>query len=402
MSFSARSASAAATTSASNDSVKVMIVDDSAVVRGLVSRWIEEEPGLNLVARHANGKLAVDDIQKSRPDVIVLDIEMPVMDGLTALPLLKKALPSTKVVISSTLTRRNAEVSLKALSLGATDYIAKPDSNRGVTTSLDFRRDLMSKVKVLGGARHSASATASQSGTSGRQAFSIPRSPSRTPGTRPAAPVRTSLHNSASSAKLRKFSNMRPRILAIGSSTGGPQALIEVLKKTSPALGGIPTVITQHMPATFTTILAEHIEQATGRKAKEGENGETLAPGKIYVAPGGLHMILEKNAGNTLIKLHDGPQVNFCKPAVDPLFETVSSIYGSAALGVILTGMGHDGAAGATLIADAGGSVIAQDEKSSVVWGMPGAAAAAGACAAILPLTEIGQKVTSILKGAGV
>ena len=395
MSFSARSAVSSSANS-SDQSVKVMVVDDSAVVRGLVSRWIEEEDGLELVARHANGKLAVEDVARSAPNVIVLDIEMPVMDGLTALPLLRKGCPSAKVVMSSTLTRRNAEVSMKALSLGATDYVAKPETNRGVTTSMEFRRELLEKIKAIGGARVSAAPGAAAGG--GRKAFSIPKQRPKMSSARPAAAAKTG----GSGLVQRKFSSVRPRILAIGSSTGGPQALIEVLKKVSPALGGIPTVITQHMPATFTTILAEHIGQATGRKAKEGDNAEPLTPGNIYVAPGGKHMVLESSAGNTSIRLDDGPQVNFCKPAVDPLFDSVAKIYGSAALGVVLTGMGHDGAEGSTNIANAGGSIIAQDEETSVVWGMPGATAAAGACAAVLPLSDIGMKVTSILKGTGV
>lgn len=383
----AASAHAASTThNRSGNAIKVMVVDDSAVVRGLVTRWIEEDPGLEVVARHGNGKLAVDDIAKSKPDVVILDIEMPVMDGLTALPLLLKNWPAAKVIMASTLTRRNAEISLKALSLGATEYLAKPESNRGVTTSTEFRRDLINKVKAMCGVRVRAGGAA------------VPARP-----TAAAAPAHraTGLTPKGQPIRLRRFANVPPRILAVGSSTGGPEALQKFVKAVSPSLNRVPLVITQHMPPTFTAILAEHLGQASGRPSKEGQDGEMIKPGCIYVAPGGRHMILEPRAGGTAIKLTDGPQVNFCKPAVDPLFESVSSIYGGAALAVVLTGMGQDGAAGALKIADAGGSIIAQDEATSVVWGMPGATAEIGACAAVLPIQDIGTKVSSILRGAG-
>lgn len=378
-------------TEKASNPIKVMVVDDSAVVRGLVSRWIEEDPALVSIARHSNGKLAVDDIGRSKPDVVVLDIEMPVMDGLTALPLLLQQSPRSKIIISSTLSRRNAEVSMKALALGATDYIAKPDSNRGVTTSADFRKELINKIKAVCPRRLKRRAPGDVAATATRILEKAPPGSQAKGLTPKGLPI-----------MLRPFSRMPPRIFAVGSSTGGPQALLELFKSVTPALDFMPTVITQHMPATFTTILAEHIGQATGRTAKEGEDGEVLKPGCIYVAPGGHHMVLDKQGTNTVIKLTDGPQVNFCKPAVDPLFQSVAKIYGPGILAVVLTGMGHDGAAGATMIADSGGSIIAQDEETSVVWGMPGATAEAGCCSAVLPLKDIGVKVTSILKGTRV
>jgi two-component system chemotaxis response regulator CheB len=361
-----------------------MIVDDSAVVRGLVSKWIEEEPGLQVVARHANGQRAVDDVAASAPDVIVLDVEMPVMDGLAALPLLLRSLPGVKVVMASTLTRRNAEVSLKALSLGATDYIPKPDSNSGITTSDGFRRDLIQKLRGLGRLRSHLAAPA-RPAVAGRAAAG------------PAAPVRAASAG-AHGISLRPFSSVPPRVLVIGSSTGGPQALVKLVGDIAPAISNIPVLITQHMPATFTTILAKHLGEASGRPCKEGENNEAVAAGAIYVAPGGYHMRLSAQSGKTVITLDRGPEINFCRPAVDPLFETASSIYRSGVLAVVLTGMGSDGANGARAIAAAGGSVIAQDEATSVVWGMPGAAAQAGACSAVLPLGEIGAKVRTLVK----
>jgi two-component system chemotaxis response regulator CheB len=356
--------------------IRVMIVDDSAVVRGLVSRWIEEERGLEVVSRHANGKLAVDDVAGSAPDIVLLDIEMPVMDGLEALPLLLKASPGLRVLMVSTLTRRNAEISFKALALGALDYVPKPDSNREITTSLDFRREVIRKIKSLGRVRTQrtmldgktvASATPDES--SKRPAF-----------------------------KQRPFSLVPPRIVAIGSSTGGPEALASVLGAVSPSLSRVPVLVAQHMPPVFTGILAERLARATGRETKEGVHGETLKPGTIYVAPGNYHMTVVR-AAQPALRIGSEPPVHFCRPAADPLFASVAAAFGPAALGIVLTGMGHDGAAGARAIADGGGSVIAQDEASSVVWGMPGAAASVGACAAVLPPAEIAETVGKLIKG---
>lgn len=377
--------------------VRVMIVDDSAVVRGLVSRWVNEQPGLEAVARHSNGKLAVDDVAASAPDVVVLDIEMPVMDGLTALPLILKACPSAKVIMASTLTRRNAEISFKAMSLGATDYIPKPESNSGVTTSAEFRENLLNKIKVVGqrvvSGRARQAARPEKSSRTGAAANAL-QSTARLRS--PAGPT-----DDAGGIELRPFSPVRPRILAIGSSTGGPQALLSLIPQISPALETIPLLITQHMPPTFTTILAEHLGRATSRSSKEGENGEIVEPGTIYVAPGKFHMLLQEKDGKVVIYLDDGPQVNFCRPAVDPMFQSISRIFGNAALAVVLTGMGQDGAVGAKAIADHGGSIIAQDEASSVVWGMPGATAAAGVCSSVLPLKDMAPKITALLRGVG-
>ena len=368
------------TTGATTNDIKVMVVDDSAVVRGLVSRWVEEEAGMQVVARHANGKLAVDDVAISKPDIVILDIEMPVMDGLTALPEILKANPKTKVVMASTLTRRNAEVSLKALSLGAIDYVPKPDSNSGLSTSTSFKRELIDKIKAFGGKSNFNNG--------------IVRKPVQ------AAPEKSiSKPKATQNFSLRPMSRIMPRILAIGSSTGGPQALIKVFEQIGSSVQNLPVVITQHMPATFTTILAEHISGACGRPAKEGEDGEVIKPGGIYVAPGGKHMVLEAKNGRTIIRLDNGPEVNFCKPAVDPMFESVAKIYNSAILSLVLTGMGQDGAVGAGVIADAGGTCLAQDEASSVVWGMPGATANMGNASAVLSLDDICVKVKSLVKG---
>ncbi len=365
--------------------IRVMVVDDSVVVRGLVGRWVDGEPGLSVVASHRNGRLAVDDILRSDPDVVVLDIEMPDMDGLTALPLMLERKRDLQVVIASTLSRRNAEISLRALSLGAADYIPKPENNHGVSTSEEFRRQLVEKIVHLGNRARSRAGGRSGSGQAA-------------PSAARAAPA-AAVARPKPSFTLRPWSNVRPRILAIGSSTGGPQALNSLLAEVGPAIGQVPVVITQHMPPTFTAILAEHIAKASGRPAGEGRDGEILAPGRIFVAPGGRHMSLVRQGAEVAVRLADGPAINFCKPAVDPLFRSVAEIYGAASLALVLTGMGSDGAEGVREIGAAGGSIIAQDEPTSVVWGMPGAAAQTGQCCDVLPLAEIGRKVSRILLG---
>lgn len=347
--------------------IRVMIVDDSAVVRGLVARWIEEVPGLEVVARHANGKYAVEDVARSAPHVILLDIEMPVMDGLEALPLLLRARPGVRVLMVSTLTRRNAEISFKALALGALDYVPKPDTNREITILPDFRDEVIRKIRALAGVHRFGVAER----TSERAALPFKR---------------------------RAFSLVPPRVIAVGSSTGGPQALTSLFETLSPFLDRIPVLIAQHMPPMFTTILAERLSKATGRKTKEGVDDEPVLPGTIYVAPGDHHMMV-RHSRMPILRISKGLPVNFCRPAIDPLFTSVADIFGPAALGIVLTGMGQDGAVGVRAIADAGGSVIAQDEASSVVWGMPGAAAATGACAAFLPPREIADTAAKLIGG---
>jgi two-component system, chemotaxis family, protein-glutamate methylesterase/glutaminase len=412
MSVAATLAPAAPATA--HDPIRVMIVDDAVVVRGLVSRWVDEEPGLKTVASVRTGREAVEQVLRVNPDVVVLDIEMPDLDGLSALPLLLEKKRDLIVIMASTLTRRNAEVSLKALSLGAADYVPKPASNREVTTSTTFRHDLIEKIRHLGARRKRTPMTAE---ARGRVAFSMPSASTSAPATAtPAgAPARTKFSvpeprgaESRSTAaaigysndyKLRSFSSAMPRVLLIGSSTGGPQALTSLVARIAPVFDRAPVLITQHMPPTFTTILAEHLARASGRPAHEAIDGEAIAPGTIYLAPGGRHMTVAKRNNQAFISLNDGPLVNFCRPAVDPLFASAAQMWGSAILGVILTGMGSDGMHGCEDVVAAGGSVIAQDEASSVVWGMPGAAANAGVCAAVLPLDQIGPKIVRLFGG---
>ncbi|KQT90446.1 chemotaxis response regulator protein-glutamate methylesterase [Methylobacterium sp. Leaf466] len=366
--------------------IRVMIADDSAVVRGLVARWLGEA-GYDVVATAANGRIAVEAMSRHDPDVVLLDIDMPELDGTQALPLLLAKSPGLQVVMMSTLTTRNADISLRCLALGAVDYLAKPESNRGVTTSDVFRTDLIERVRVFGSARarrrpsHSSSAaTAGQAG--------VPL-----PSARPAAPVLL---------RPKARSVVPPKVLLIGASTGGPRAVGEVLEKIGAAtLRQFPVLIVQHMPPVFTAVFAEHLGARTCLPAAEGKADERLMPGRIYVAPGGRHMGLAGNRGEVTIRLDDGPVVNFCRPAVDVLFRDAAAIYGAATLSVVLTGMGSDGTGGARALTEAGGAVLAQDEATSTVWGMPGSIAKAGLAQAILPLGDIGAALRNLLTGHG-
>jgi two-component system, chemotaxis family, protein-glutamate methylesterase/glutaminase len=387
---------ASAQSAASQPPIRVMVVDDAVVVRGLVSRWIEEEPGLELAASVRTGRDAIAQLERANPDVVVLDVEMPDLDGISALPLLLEKKRDLIVIMASTLTRRNAEVSLKALSLGAADYIPKPESNRGVTTSATFRRDLIEKILLLGARRSTSAARARAPAAPAAPAPAPARFPLRDRAAAPASPVPAA---AASGIKLRPFTTSQPRVLLIGSSTGGPQALTALVTRLTPVTERAPILITQHMPPTFTTILAEHLARASGRPAREPADGESIETGTIYLAPGGRHMRVARRNGQPVITLDDGPLVNFCKPAVDPLFSSAAQVWGNGIIAVILTGMGSDGALGARDVVAAGGNVIAQDEATSVVWGMPGAAANAGVCSAVLPLDQIAPKLVRLFAG---
>lgn len=365
--------------------VRVLIADDSAVVRGLVARWITEA-GFQLVGTASNGKIALEMMSRHDPDVVLLDIDMPELDGTEALPRMLAASPTLQVVMMSTLTTRNADISLKCLALGAVDYIAKPESNRGVTTSDAFRTDLIERVRVFGAAR----ARGRRPMASPAQASApVPAAPAAAP--KPATPI---------VLRPRARVSTTPRVLLIGSSTGGPRAVGEALAGIgAAALKRVPTLIVQHMPPVFTAVFAEHLSARVGLPAAEGKADERIEPGRIYVAPGGRHMGLASVAGGTVIKLNDGAPVNFCRPAVDVLFKDAAAIFGAATASVILTGMGSDGTNGARALVEAGGPVLAQDEATSTVWGMPGSVARAGLAEAVLPLSEIGPALRAMITG---
>ncbi len=364
--------------------IRVMIVDDAVVVRGLFSRWVGEEPDLEVVAALRTGREAVDQLMRADPDVVVLDVDMPELDGIAALPLLLEKKRDLVVIMASTLTRRNAEISLKALSLGAADYIPKPASNREVSGSPTFRRDLIEKIRQLGLRAKRLRVARPMPGVA---------SPPLQPGAKP-APV------SHSGLVLRPMPLTAPRVLLIGCSTGGPQALNAIITKIGGVLDRAPVLITQHMPATFTAILAEHLARLAGRPAREARDGEEVNAGTIYVAPGGRHMkVARRDKGTAVIALDDGPLVNFCKPSVDPLFASAAEVWGYKVMALVLTGMGTDGLNGAKAVVAGGGNVMAQDEATSVIWGMPGQVAQAALCSAVLPLDEIAPRLTRVFAG---
>ena len=353
--------------------IRVLVVDDSHVIRGLLTRSLDSDPGIKVVATASNGKAAIDEVTRTEIDVVVLDIEMPVMDGMTALPQLLAARPGMQVIMASTLTLKGASISMKALSKGAADYVPKPSSTGEINSAEDFKRELISKVKSWGAvARRRRGAAARQGG----------EPVSTAPRRFPAGPV-----------KLRDVPTLfRPDCIAIGSSTGGPQALFKVFQMMG-KVTNLPVFVTQHMPATFTTILAEHLGQASGIPAAEAKDGEPVMPGRIYVAPGDFHMTVTVEGGRKVLHLDKNPPENFCRPAVDPMLRSLAKAYNGRVLTVILTGMGQDGLKGGQELSAAGGVIAAQDEATSVVWGMPGAVASAGLCSAVLPLSDIGPYV---------
>jgi two-component system, chemotaxis family, protein-glutamate methylesterase/glutaminase len=369
----------AAAVPTANRPIRVMIVDDAVVVRGLLSRWLTDAGGIEIASTHRTGAEAVAAIDRVKPDVILLDIEMPDMDGITALPLLLTKQPTTTVIVASTLTTRNAEISLRCLDLGAVDYIAKPSTNRDVTFSTDFRREIIAKVMALGqrtvrGYLPRAQGHAGPSLVEKRQlAGAVPAPSADVPFT------------------LRPFAKVTSRILSIGASTGGPNAVTDLLKLCQPAIQRMPVVIAQHMPTMFTGMFADHLKRQLSLDAHEARHGEAIEKGRIYVAPGGKHLRLEKAATGVHAVIDDAPPINFCKPSVDFTLSSISKIYGSGTLAVMLTGMGSDGLRGATDTVEAGGNVIAQDEASSVVWGMPGMVARRGLCAAVEPIDRLAR-----------
>lgn len=357
------------------DACRVVVIDDSTVVRGLIARWLGEEAGIEVVGTAPDGASGLKLVERVQPDVVIMDIEMPGMDGLTALPKMLELARDLKIVMASTLTLRNADISLKALRLGATDYVAKPSSARDAGAAETFRRELTEKVRTLGNVR--------------RRNRPLPVG---TTAGRPAVPA------AKPAIKLRPFPRIQPKVLAVGSSTGGPQALFQLFGQLNGRIRQ-PILITQHMPATFTTILADHLSRIAGAPCREAKDGDVVADRQIFVAPGDFHMTVVADGPRRVIRLTQEPPENFCRPSVDPMLRSLAGVYGSGVLTVILTGMGQDGLKGGRVLTEAGAALIAQDEATSVVWGMPGAVATAGLCNAVLPLGEIATTVERVMAG---
>jgi two-component system chemotaxis response regulator CheB len=395
-------------TAASLRPLKIMIVDDSAVVRGLISRWLEHEPDMVLAGLAIDGAKGVEKVKEIQPDVLILDIEMPNMGGLEALPKLLAAKPGLKVLMASTLTTRGANVTLRALELGAADFVPKPDSSR-IGGADGFRTELLTKIRALCG-RTRAWPTP-QSTAQNVTLAPAPTTPAaRTPYVPSAhghtTPAPSSLRPAPKPVIVPTTPILRPRstgpkridCLVIGASTGGPPALRAFLLGLGPDWK-LPILIVQHMPATFTAILAEHLDKALPQKVQEAKNGMLIESRNIYIAPGDWHMTIKNDPIVKQIKLDQGPQVNWCRPAVDPLFKSAAEVYGNHALGVVLTGMGHDGRDGAAAMAAVNASVMVQDEATSVVWGMPGAIAEAGLAEIIKPIDGLSAACKAFARG---
>lgn len=352
------------------DRVRVMIVDDSAVVRGMVSRWLDERADIEVVAIAVDGLQALKKLGEQEIDVCILDIEMPNMSGLEALPKLLALRPRLKVIMASTLSERGAEITIRALSLGATDFIPKPSTSR-LGSAEAYQRDLIEKIVQLG----------------------------RRPGAAGAQHTVPATRSSPVSGGLRPSRKIRLEALVVAASTGGPPALREMIGGLGPNWR-TPILIAQHMPQGFTRALAQMISRVTPLSVKEGEHGEPIRDGVIYIAPGGFHMVVERGRdGTPTVQLNQGPEVNWCRPAADPLFISAAEVWAGATAGVVLTGMGHDGRDGARALVARGSPIIVQDEASSVVWGMPGSVVQAGIPADIFPLSGVAAQLLLLQKG---
>lgn len=357
-------------TNTAQNPVNVMLVDDSNIIRGVLRRALGKDKDIKVLKSVSDGQQALDALSEKggdKIDVIILDIEMPVMDGMTALPKLLEIAPHVQVIISSTLTEKNAEVTLKAFKMGATECLCKPSSMDGPESQETFYQDLLLKVKTL-----------AKIANGKRNALN-----SKSSGALPSA-----IAGNAHLTLLKKQPITAPDVLAIGSSTGGPHALLEFFKLLGKTR--CPVFITQHMPATFTHILAQSITEKCDVDCAEAKDGEPVLPGRVYIAPGDYHMVITPDKK---ISLNQDPPENYCRPSVDPMMRSLSDVYGRKILSVILTGMGKDGLEGCRYVVKNGGVLYAQDEKSSVVWGMPGAVAQAGLCSEVLTLLELPSAV---------
>ncbi len=355
---------------------RVMIVEDSSVIRNYLNKLFSFMDDIEVVGLAENGQIALEKVKLYNPEIILLDVEMPQMDGLTALPKLLELSPFSRVIMVSSLTLANARVTAQALVMGASDFMRKPESS---TDKDEFAKELIAKVKAL--------AAKERQGQIEKEALLQAGENNQTAVAKNIETVGCEKH-------------LAPRALAFGSSTGGPQALTKIFEKLGDKLHNIPIFITQHMPPTFTAVFAETLQKASGIQCKEGEDGEVVIPGCVYIAPGGYHMVIEKRSLDAVIRLNQDEPENFCRPAVDPMFRSLADFYDNRLFTVILTGMGQDGLQGAKKVIEKGGILVAQDEESSVVWGMPGAVATAGLCHHIYSLDEMADNILRICEGS--
>jgi two-component system chemotaxis response regulator CheB len=373
--------------------ISILLVDDSEVIRFLFTKSLERDPELRVVGVASNGLEAIELAKKLQPDMVLLDIDMPEMDGLTALPKIFAASRKSKVFIISGNSRSNATAAIESLSLGASEFILKPGA-AGAMKPQEFNDELRVKIKAIVGPRLDASSPSNQlarppahdAHSEGKKLSPITALGRRVPEPRPAASADTEY-----SLQPEKINAMKA--LAIASSTGGPDALNKLFVGLKGKLLHIPIFITQHMPALFTQALAERISQDGDRPCIEGVDGDVVKAGMTYIAPGGYHMLIRRKGDNAFIQLTQDQPVNSCRPSADPMFASISEAYGRNVIGVVLTGIGNDGAEGAKVIAHNGGSVFAQDRATSVVYGMPKTVAEAGVCEAILPIDDMAKKL---------
>jgi|SRR5579863_3835556 len=341
--------------------IRLLLVDDSVVIRKLLSETLSADPALEVVGTASDGRIALAKIPALTPDLITLDIEMPVMDGLETLAAVRKLYPRLPVIMFSVLTEHGAAATLDALSLGASDYATKPSNTGSPAVAIErIRSELIPKIKALCGA------------------VTLNLGPS----IRPALPL-----------KVRSVLKSRIDIVAIGTSTGGPNALAKVLPLI-PNDFPVPIVVVQHMPPTFTHLLAERLARFSAITVQEGAPDTLLRPAHAYIAPGDFHMTVDRSGLQYRIGLNQDAAENSCRPAVDVLFRSVAEAYGANVLAVVMTGMGSDGVHGAEAIQKSGGQVIIQDEASSVVWGMPGLVLASGQADAVYPLDDLASEIT--------
>jgi two-component system chemotaxis response regulator CheB len=349
----------------------ILIVDDSVVMRKLLREAIEADAAFD-VRTAANGKLALAMMQQVQPDLVVLDIEMPELNGLETLQQIRRVNTALPVVMFSSLTERGAEATIDSLMRGATDYVTKPFNDQGVSGAVEaIRRQLIPKIRALCGDIKRGSGV----GTTETNLRALPQS-EKLNGKNGSVPI---------------------SVLAIGSSTGGPNALTEVVSQL-PGEFPVPIVVVQHMPPVFTRFLAERLDAVSQLSVREAEGGEMLKPGDVWIAPGDFHLGVKRDGMDVSLEVQNGPQENSCRPSVDVLFRSVASAYPGAALAVVLTGMGQDGLAGARRLAEGGSTILAQDEATSVVWGMPGFVVRAGLADKVLPISELAAELVLQVK----
>lgn len=393
--------------------VRVAVVDDSVVVRGLLSRWLSETPAIEVAGTFRSGREIIEALPMLQPRIILLDLDMPDMDGLTALPLILSKSPGTRVIVVSSLSVHGAEMTMRCLMKGATDYLPKPSNHREVSTSADFRQALIAKVLAVGGIRAAmrqqqvpptprptpAPAPASSSALFARtsSAGRVVARPAPSPAS---VAVPAAAHPGRVSAGARPLEKTRPKVIVIGASTGGPQALVSLLSHMPRVASRIPIVIAQHMPPIFGAIFASHLKQHVGLPACEAAEGKPLKAGAIYLAPGGCHTVIRRQSdGQMILTMLPSEARGPWRPSIDLLFASAADCFGADALAIALTGMGRDGTSGAQDLIQRGANVIVQDEPSSVVWGIPGSIAEAGLAAAQLPPEKLGELAQSLVEG---